>query len=428
MERLERLRKLLRKRRSKLQAIIGPDGQTPVKKERTPEGPPSQYTTPAVSHPTVSVDSPDARARNASENSGVSTGDDIPYGASRDGSAPLALGSADESDDPLGEKLRHREPTDQPRNTPSQVIERAPPSSSFPQHMSEKDRTHAVGAASSPYGFMPINQTREKVADRDVSTPPKRSLQDSHMEDASQFSSKRQKTVNPASTDGEALDYSKELPMRNVEVLDSPQRPTQGEGRKPKKDKKKRERNNFTDFEKEHGPAWLRTLFDELKPGSEIEQEYLRKFGVWHSIGTLKSWLGRMEQVPKAGNKNPNSGKRQDSENRQDRESKIVVLKVQFPLHLRDGTPNNNFSQSPDSQAQLNPNSHTEPASQSKSQDPGPALAGFPTPSSYTSPYDQPRSRASEEPQASSIGYTQEMRAKSVMLGDTPMKNGLPNF
>lgn len=344
MEKLERLRKLLRKRRSKLQAIIGPDGQTPVKKERTPEGPHSQHTTPAVSRPMVSVDSPDARARNVSENSGVSTGDDIPYGASRDGSAPLALGNSDESDDPLSERTAERETNDQPRNTPSQLIGREPPSStSVAQNMPEKNHGHANVNSSSPYGFMPINHTRDKMA---MSTP-KRSLQDSHMEDVSQFSPKRQKTVNPASTDGESLDYSQELPMRNADVLDSPQRPTQGEGKKPKKDKKKRERNNFTDFEKEHAPAWLRTLFDELKPASEIEQEYLRKFGVWHSIGTLKSWLGRMEQAPKARNKNPNPANRQDrknrpdSENPQNHESKIVVLKVQFPLHLRDGTPNN---------------------------------------------------------------------------------------
>lgn len=105
-------------------------------------------------------------------------------------------------------------------------------------------------------------------------------------------------------------------------VHSHPEAPSTKAKSKPKgnkKDKKgTRVRNNFTQEEFDHAPAWLKSRLETGISPAQLEQDYEARFGVLHRYNTLKLWLERQEAksglIP----------------------TKIVVLKVPIPLHLRE--------------------------------------------------------------------------------------------
>ncbi|KAJ6072391.1 hypothetical protein N7467_010476 [Penicillium canescens] len=103
---------------------------------------------------------------------------------------------------------------------------------------------------------------------------------------------------------------------------------------KPKKQKAKshkkgvRVRNNFTQEEFDHAPAWLKPRLDAGMSPAKLEQEYEAKFGVLHRYNTLKLWLDRQE-AKASPIKAPNTPLASTL-------TKIVVLKIPIPLQLRE--------------------------------------------------------------------------------------------
>jgi hypothetical protein len=89
-----------------------------------------------------------------------------------------------------------------------------------------------------------------------------------------------------------------------------------------------RVRNNFTQEEFDHAPAWLKPRLDAGISPAKLEQEYEAKFGVLHRYNTLKLWLERQE-AKASSIKTPNTPLASTL-------TKIVVLKVPIPLHLRE--------------------------------------------------------------------------------------------
>jgi hypothetical protein len=144
---------------------------------------------------------------------------------------------------------------------------------------------------------------------------------------------KKQKTETaPSPAEIETIDLSEELPMWK-EKVDTPTKPQPTSSTTGKKHKgQKRTRNNFTDYEKEHAPAWFKSQVNAGMPPSEIEKAYVEKFGVFHRWLTVKLWVDRMDERAAKAEKTV------EAEN----PSKIVVLKVQLPSHLRLAFLNDN--------------------------------------------------------------------------------------
>jgi hypothetical protein len=101
---------------------------------------------------------------------------------------------------------------------------------------------------------------------------------------------------------------------------------------KPKKAKSHKKgvrvRNNFTQEEFDHAPAWLKPRLDAGMSPAKLEQEYEAKFGVLHRYNTLKLWLERQE-AKASPIKAPNTPLESTL-------TKIVVLKIPIPLQLRE--------------------------------------------------------------------------------------------
>ena len=140
---------------------------------------------------------------------------------------------------------------------------------------------------------------------------------------------KRQKNATTSSSTAiEAIDLSEELPMWN-ERVDTPQKPQPKVSSAGKRHKgQKRTRNNFTDYEKEHAPAWFKSQMDAGKLPADIEKAYQEKFGVFHRWLTLKLWVDRLDK--RAAEAEPRS--------------KIVILKVRLPQNLQMAFLNDNPS------------------------------------------------------------------------------------
>jgi hypothetical protein len=134
--------------------------------------------------------------------------------------------------------------------------------------------------------------------------------------------------ITSSPRDIETIDLSEELPMWK-EKVDTPHQPQPKSSSAGKQQKgQKRTRNNFTEYEKDHAPAWFKSQVDAGKLPGEIEKAYVERFGVFHSWLTLRLWVNRLdERAAKAK-----------------RPSKIVVLKVRPPSHLLEAFSNDNLS------------------------------------------------------------------------------------
>ncbi|KAJ5164901.1 uncharacterized protein N7500_006731 [Penicillium coprophilum] len=306
LEKLKRLQLSLKKRRSKLQGTRGP-----LKRSRTPQTPGSQYPTPNGSrHPTVSIEAHNTRTRSLSESSGVSSGSDIPFAAPGDISNPICYDTED-GDNTVDEDSTQQE------------------SWKLMAESNQKAYNNETGVSVSGL----LNNRRPEATQRqepqqfqgDVSA--KHQLRGS--EDLMRPHPKKQKTETTSlSADTETIDLSEELPMWN-EKVDTPNKPQPKSSSAGKQRKgQKRTRNNFTDYEKEHAPAWFKSQVDAGTLPGDIEKAYVEKFGVFHRWLTLKLWVDRLDKrAAKA-----------------ERPSKIVVLKVKLPLDLHMAFLNDNPS------------------------------------------------------------------------------------
>ncbi|KAJ6186139.1 hypothetical protein N7519_007440 [Penicillium mononematosum] len=364
VEKLKRLQLALKKRRIKLLQGV----QDPVKRSRTPQTPGLQYPTPSESlRPTVSVETY-TRARSSSQSSGVSSGSDIPFTAPGDTTRPVSYDSDDDNDDAVND-------SDQQEN--SNVITESDQkayengmgvsvsgllSSRKPQVAQSQDHTQ------SPKPFQGDGSAKHQLhGNEDLTRPPL----------------KKQKTETaPSPAEIETIDLSEELPMWKGKV-DTPTKPEPTYSSTGKKRKgQKRTRNNFTDYEKEHAPAWFKSQINAGKPPSEIEKAYVEKFGVFHRWLTVKLWVDRMDERAAKAEKTV------EAEN----PSKIVPIRT-FPtsrvISAADAAPSSRIAAAPP----------------------------------YVSPY--PLFRSPQQPGGSPVPYQLDWPSKTA--ASTSFKSGLPN-
>ncbi|CAP80325.1 hypothetical protein PCH_Pc12g06980 [Penicillium rubens Wisconsin 54-1255] len=326
VEKLKRLQLALKKRRIKLLQGV----QDPVKRSRTPQTPGSQYPTPSESlRPTVSVET-HTRARSSSESSGVSSGSDIPFTAPGDTSRPISHDSDDDNDDAVSNSHQQEnsnaitESYQKAYENETGVSVSGLLSSRKPQVAQSHDRTQNLkpfqgdGSAQNPKPFQGDGSAKHQLhGNEDLARPPL----------------KNQKTETaPSPAEIETIDLSGELPMWK-EKVDTPTKHQPAYSTTGKKRKgQKRTRNNFTDYEKEHAPAWFKSQVNAGKSPSEIEKAYVEEFGVFHRWLTVKLWVDRMDERAAKAEKTVKA----------ENPSKIVVLKVQLPSHLRLAFLNDN--------------------------------------------------------------------------------------
>lgn len=312
VEKLKRLQLALKKRRAKLQGI-----RNPVKRFRTLQTPGAQY--PTLNEPrrlTISVEAHDNRARSSSESSGVSSGSDIPFTVPI--SKEVSLDSDSDDHDAVFDNSRQ-----QKRSNPTNLV----------ADSNKKPFDNEMGVSVS--GLL-SNRKSEVAQSRDGTQQFKQFQEDGSAKHQLHGSSdlmrpppKKQKIeAAPSPTNIETNDLGKELPMWK-EKVDTPIKPepsssTAGTRRKGQK----RTRNNFTDYEKQHAPAWFKKQLDAGTPPADVEKAYHKKFGVFHRWLTLKLWVDRLDE--RAAKAKP--------------PSKIVVLRVQLPLHLHLAFLNDNPS------------------------------------------------------------------------------------
>ncbi|KAG0156148.1 hypothetical protein PDIDSM_3324 [Penicillium digitatum] len=357
VEKLKRLQLALKKRRVRLQGI-----RDPVKRARSPQSPGSQY--PALyesRHPTICVET-HTRARSSSESSGVSSGSDIPFTIPGDVSRPMSYYSDEVVDNSS-------------QQDPSNLVAES------------NQKTHGNETGVSVSGL--LSNRKPEVAQSQAETQPdKQFLGDESArhplhgnEDLMRPPPKKQKTESASSpTDIETTDLGEELPMWK-EKVDTPTKPqptssTAGTRRKGQK----RTRNNFTDYEKKHAPAWFKSQVNAGKPPGDIEKAYVEKFGVFHRWLTLRLWVDRMDE----------RAVKEEGVGGAETPSKIVPIRA-FP------------------------------ASQSTSAAvPHPGYAAAPP---YVSPY--PLFRSSQQPHGATIIYELDWPSKTA--GSPPIKSGLPN-
>lgn len=291
MERLKRLQLSLRKRRIKLQNI-----QDPIKRSHTPQTPGIQYPKPDF-HTKVHVRTQNTRGRSSSaSSSGVSSGSDIPFAANPGHLNPISLDSGNDTSDDL---LQHSEPTLHEKGKFSLGIQD-----------SESTHIQSDGTGRSTPVF-PISQNRHDT--QGSGQYPKSSLTS-----LPQPPPKKQK-IETAPSQGStgSINLGEELAMWKAK-LDTPQKPRHTSSKGPKEGTgKKRTRNNFTQYEKDHAPAWFKSQVEAGISAPEIEQAYVEKFGVFHRWLTLKLWVDRLNERA----------------NKEQPKSKIVVLKVRSPSH-----------------------------------------------------------------------------------------------
>lgn len=312
VEKLKRLQLALKKRRAKLQGI-----RDPVKRSRTPQTPRAQYPTPNESRRlTISVEAHDTRARSSSESSGVSSGSDIPFTIPV--SKEVSLDSDSDDHDAVFDTSRQQE-----HSNPTNLI----------ADSNQKPFDNEMGVSVSR---ILSNRKPEVAQSRDGTQQFKQFQGDMSAKNKLHGSSgsmrpppKKQKIeAAPSPINIGTNDLGEELPMWK-EKVDTPIKPepsssTTGTRRKGQK----RTRNNFTDYEKQHAPAWFKKQLDAGIPPADVEKAYHKKFGVFHRWLTLKLWVDRLEE--RAAKAKP--------------PSKIVVLKVQLPLHLHLAFLNDNPS------------------------------------------------------------------------------------
>ncbi|CAI7590415.1 unnamed protein product [Penicillium crustosum] len=359
VEKLKRLQLALKKRRAKLQGI-----RNPVKRFRTLQTPGAQY--PTLNEPrrlTISVEAHDNRARSSSESSGVSSGSDIPFTVPI--SKEVSLDSDSDDHDAVFDNSRQ-----QKRSNPTNLV----------ADSNKKPFDNEMGVSVS--GLL-SNRKSEVAQSRDGTQQFKQFQEDGSAKHQLHGSSdlmrpppKKQKIeAAPSPTNIETNDLGKELPMWK-EKVDTPIKPepsssTAGTRRKGQK----RTRNNFTDYEKQHAPAWFKKQLDAGTPPADVEKAYHKKFGVFHRWLTLKLWVDRLDE--RAAKAKP--------------PSKIVPIRA-FPTSRK-----------------------IPPAVIPK-----PTYAAAPP---YLSPY--PLFRSPGQPQGPSVMYELDWPSKTA--GSSRIKSGLPN-
>ncbi|KAJ5237661.1 hypothetical protein N7489_007752 [Penicillium chrysogenum] len=375
VEKLKRLQLALKKRRIKLLQGV----QDPVKRSRTPQTPGSQYPTPSESlRPTVSVET-HTRARSSSESSGVSSGSDIPFTAPGDTSRPISHDSDDNNDDAVSNSHQQKnlnaitESYQKAFQNEMGVSVSGLLSSRKPQVAQNQDRTQNPkpfqedGSAQNPKPFQGDGSAKHQLhGNEDLARPPL----------------KKQKTETaPSPAEIETIDLSGELPMWK-EKVDTPTKHQPAYSTTGKKRQgQKRTRNNFTDYEKEHAPAWFKSQVNAGKTPSEIEKAYVEEFGVFHRWLTVKLWVDRMDERAAKAEKTVKA----------ENPSKIVPIRT-FPtsrvMSATDAVPSR--------------------------------IAAAPP---YVSPY--PLFRSPQQPGGSPVPYQLDWPSKTA--ASTPFKSGLPN-
>ncbi|KGO62959.1 hypothetical protein PEX2_044820 [Penicillium expansum] len=362
VEKLKRLQLALKKRRFKLQGI-----RDPVKRSRTPQTPGSQYPTPNKSYrPTISVEAHDTRARSSSESSGVSSGSDIPFTTPGDVSRPISF---DRDDDVVDN-------TDQQEHL------------NLVAETNQKAYNHEMGGSVSGL----LGNRKPEVAQSQAETQHYKQSQGygsaKHQlpgnKDLMRPPAKKPKVEDaPSPMNIETIGLGEELPMWK-EKVDTPIKPqptssTAG----TRRNGQKRTRNNFTDYERKHAPAWFKSQVDAGKLPSEIEKDYVKKFGVFHRWLTIRLWVDRMEG---------RDIKKEKGVDKEDTPSKIVPIRV-FPTSR------------PKTAAPV----------------PHPGFAAAPP---YASPY--PLFRSSQQADGATVMYELDWPSKTA--GSPPIKSGLPNL
>ncbi|KAJ5927102.1 hypothetical protein N7516_008875 [Penicillium verrucosum] len=358
VEKLKRLQLALKKRRAKLQGI-----GDPMKRSRTPQTPGIQHPTPNESRrPAISVESHFTRARSSSESSGVSSGSDIPFTVPV--SKEVSFDSDSDDHDDVFDKPRQQE-----HSNPTNLVadsNRKPFDNEMGVSVSGLLGKRKPEVAQSRDGTQQFKEFQgdgsakhQLHGSSDLMQPP---LKKPKIETA------------PSPTNIQANDLGEELPMwkEEVDTPIKPQPPSSTTGKRRKG--QKRTRNNFTDYEKQHAPAWFKKQVDAGKTPADIEMAYHTKFGVFHRWLTLKLWVDRLEE--RAAKAKP--------------PSKIVPIRA-FPMSRKMPPP----------------------------VVPKPTYAAAPP---YLSPY--PIFRPSG-PQGSSVMYELDWPSKTA--GSPPIKSGLPN-
>ncbi|KAK9859135.1 hypothetical protein MYU51_016177 [Penicillium brevicompactum] len=478
VERLHRLQLTMKKRRRGLQRIQDPEN---VKLEPETESPrPLKAMFPvSTPRPVTSGESHTTRARSSSESS-VSSGGDIPSAAAAEDSAQANLGNTALSG--VGHskgKGKYAAPT----NSEQKVIH---------IHDDTSSPLTSLGSAMDPSPssqFLPVNQSQLKVA-RNLSTPgpsttPKRSFDAYSHGDSHPSSGKRQKSAAPSSAKvAGPSSHGQQMPMWNVRFPDSPHQtpssakrtaepevappekrqkqttPAQKKSGTRKPEQKKRERHNFTDFEKEHGPPWIRAAMNRGLGGAELQKAYFQHFGTHHHATTLKAFLDRMEAKAKArpaASTNPTSTT-EGTTTAPIQPTTELSTNATTELPTKPATnltpqPNPGEGGGPSTAQKLKATSVGSPvALQGRIDSPtqgtpgtSPSLQGNITPS-YVSPYtqlgpskqtpvkpaviqsdvSQSGNRASEQPKASPMKNGEDIRSSSAAIAKSPMKNGLP--
>jgi hypothetical protein len=337
VDRLKQLHLTLEERRHRIQKSRQPtESQVHTKKECTLQKLRSQCSTPDGSYHTISVETLDKCARKSPVSSEVSIGDDIPFNRTteRDGSKSMSLYTYNHS-------------TDESEQNSTGHMEKTPPASTALSQIINQEVIDISDDSSAPPS--PTLPTTRGLEDQpnSKSTPLKRSLEEADEENPTRSPSKKQRCEDARSpVNPEFLNHPKEPSASNEEPEpEEPETPPRPRNRIPSQRKdphtKKRVRNNFTENEKEHAPAWLRAQYAAsagMNNGREIAQAYAKRFGVHRVPSTLKSFLERVD------NKDKRTEKQQEkpAETSQ-RPSKIVKLKVQLPLSLGGNISDDTF-------------------------------------------------------------------------------------
>jgi hypothetical protein len=301
IEKLKRLQLSLRRRRIKLEGLRDPRNMS-----HTPQTPGSQYLRRSESRPTMDIVYK-ARSRSLSESSGWSSGSDIPYAGVRDNSEQVSPDGRGDTDVYSGQQENSTlAPNSKGAPVPA-LVNGTRSSPSIPPPLTQQTRDDTQGSRQV--------QEEKSVKHRMYETqglmqpPPK----------------KPKVETTPSPADLETLNLGKEMATWN-EKLDKPVKKRLG----PEKPRKgcTRTRKNFTEYEKEHAPAWFKAQVAAMKTPSEIERAYFERFGVFHRFLTTKLFVDRMDE--KAARQAP--------------KSKIVVLVQATPTTSSNGTVDDNSS------------------------------------------------------------------------------------
>ncbi|KAJ5562547.1 hypothetical protein N7461_001308 [Penicillium sp. DV-2018c] len=265
IEKLKQLQLALRRRRSKLEGLRGP-----MRTSHTPQMPGLQC--PRLSEPVSSKDAGFERSlRSLSESSDMSSGDDIPYAALDEEPDQEVPDGHGDTVAPSSQQLLSilASNTKGPPVPPLPSSTRPSPSPQIKEEMPAKRR---------PSGRKPLKQPPSKK--QKVETPP---------------SPADLENLNP----GEELATVTGKLDRPARKRIGPERPRKGGVRRgPGRPRKKdvRRRRIFTEYEREHVPAWFKAQVAASKTRVQIERAYLERFGISRTYVTFKQFVDRLDK------------------------------------------------------------------------------------------------------------------------------------